>query len=133
MSDVQLTSIDNLFSSAPKRRFKTLAPLPVSGHVLRIRSLTERELSAYHAATITQGGTGLKKARLEDANRRMIGQCVVDVEGNRLFTDAHLAKLSEWDAADTQFLYNECASHVGIKTEDIEGLIKNSEGTSVVD
>ena len=129
-TDTTPAGIDQLFSPC-KRRFKTVT-LPVRRATVRIQSLTEREVSCYQSVCIASGGSGLKRARLEDANRRLIVLCVVDGEGNRLLNDTHMEALSEWDGADTQFLYNECASHAGLRTDDIEGLVKNSEKANVV-
>ena len=121
----------DLFGKRLLRRHKVVE-LPVSGHRVRIQSITERELSAFQTATIASGGTGLRKSRLEDANRRFIVLCLVDDAGNRILNTSHIGKLADWDAADTSFLYNECASHCGISREDIEDLVKNSEETLVV-
>lgn len=125
MSDQPLlTGVDDLFAPA-KRRYKTLT-LPVAGHVVRIQSLTEREVSAFQAASLSKDGTGLKKSRVEDANRRFITLCLVDPAGNRILNEGHMARMADWDSADTQFLYQECASHAGLKTDDLDALVKNS-------
>jgi len=122
-----LASVEALFSRQPKRRHKTLQ-LPVSGHTVRIQSLTERELSEYQAAVLANrgGANSFIKARLIDANRRLIVLCLVDGAGNRILNQSHIQKLAEWDAADTSYLYNECAAHCGINREDIEETAKNS-------
>jgi len=126
-----LANVQQLF--APRvRRYKELT-LPISGLRVRIQSLTEREVSAFQAATITASGTGLKRSKLEDANRRFIALCLVDGAGNRLLNDSHVSALAEWDGADSSYLYNECAAHAGLKTEDIEGLTKNSGTVRVAD
>lgn len=126
-----LASEHDLFGKRLVRRYKVIE-LPVSGHRVRIQSITERELSSYQTATIASGGTGLRKSRLEDANRRFIVMCLVDDAGNRILNTSHIAKLADWDAADMSFLHNECASHCGINREDIEELVKNSEEITVV-
>jgi len=131
--DNGLATLEQLFSKPTRRRYKLLDPLPVSGHRLRIRSLTEGEMSRYQSATIASGGTGLRKSRLEDANRRLIKLCVVDGEGNPLLEDSHLEKLTDWDSADTTFLYDECASHCGVNRRDVEDLVKKSEKIHVED
>ena len=131
MSELILASAEQLFAPC-KRRYKTIT-LPVSGLAVRIQSLTEREVSRFQSATIAQNGTGFKKAKLEDASRRLVVLCLVDGAGNRILNDSHIAKLADWDGADMAFLYNECTSHVGLKSEDIEGLVKNSEEIHVVD
>jgi len=129
-----LANAGQLLSDAgrAKRRYKTV-DLPVSGHKVRIRSLTERELSEYQTVTVTRRGLGLRRARLEDANRRLIVLCLVDGAGNRLLNDSHADKLAEWDSADTSFLYEEAANFVGLNKEDVEGLVKASERTLVDD
>lgn len=123
----QLATIDELFSDPPKRRFKEVQ-LPVRGKTVRIQSLFEQELSAYQLATISTDGTAkLRKARLEDANRRLLCLCLVDAAGNRLLGDGDTGRFAGWDSADTQFLYEECAAWVGLKRGDVEDLVKNSE------
>lgn len=121
-----LATAEQLMAATGKRRFKELS-LPTSGLRVRIRSLTERELSRYQSATIASSGTGLKRSKLEDASRRLILLCLVDHDGNQLLGNDDLLKLADWDAADTSFLYDECAKHCGINRSDIEDLVKNSD------
>jgi len=123
-----LASAEQLFAPA-KRRYKKLT-LPVSGLRVRIQSLSERELSAYQAVTIAKTGS-FKLNKLEDANRRLIVLCMVDDAGNRILNGSHVAKLEDWDSADTNFLSAECSSHVGLRADEIEGLVKNSEQIAV--
>jgi hypothetical protein len=122
-----LATAEQLMAVAGKRRYYELT-LPTSKLRVRIRSLTERELSKYQTATIASAGTGIKRSRLEDATRRLIVMCLVDGEGNQVFTDADVPKLADWDAADTSCLYDDCAKHCGINRQDIEDLVGNSEG-----
>lgn len=124
-----IAGINELFAPC-KRRYKTV-DLPVRGITVRIQSLTERELSGYESAVVSTSGSGLKRNRLEDATRRLIVLCVVDAEGTRLLSDQHLSQLADWDSADTRTLYADCVQHVGLKAEDVEGLVKNSDKASV--
>lgn len=118
----------DLFDGPYRRRFKIIGPLPVNGKKLRIQSLNEGELSSYNAVAV--GKEGFKPARMEDANRRLIARCLVDQDGNRLLSDQQAGKLIAWDAADAQYVYNECAAFVGLKRDEIEGLEKNCEETT---
>lgn len=120
--------VDALF--APRaRRYKT-ETLPISCLTVRIQSLTESELSRYEMAVVgTSDKAATRQARLEDAGRRLIILCLVDTAGNRILNETHSKQLAEWDAADSNYLYNACASHVGLRRGDIEELVKNSEGT----
>ena len=125
-----LASAEQLFAPI-KRRYQKLT-LPVSGLQVRIQSLNERELSTYQAMTLAKTGS-FKLSKLEDANRRLIVLCLVDDAGNRILNGSHVAKLEEWDSADTAYLSGECSTHVGLRADEIEGLVKNSSKTSVAD
>jgi hypothetical protein len=126
-ADSFVNSAAELFDGPFRRRFKIIGPLPVSKKRVRIQSLNEGELSAYHAVAV--GKDGFKPSRMEDANRRLIARCLVNADGNRLLADSDAGKLASWDAADAQYVYNECAAFVGLKRDEIEGLEKNSETT----
>jgi hypothetical protein len=128
--DVKLSTLDELFGQVIKRRFKILDPLPVSGLQLRIRSLTEAELSDFNAEQLKKDGTGLSAAKMKDSNRKLIALCVVDSEGNRLIPDTQRGRIAEWDSADTQVVYNECANWVGLKSDFLETFAKNSGTTT---
>ena len=131
MAENNLASESQLFAGGrPKRRHKELT-LPICGHRVRIQSLTERELSAYQAATMATSGRGANRARLADANARLIVLCLVDGAGNRILNHTHIAKLADWDAADTSYLSGQCSEHCGLDRDEIESLIKNSEGMVV--
>jgi hypothetical protein len=123
-----LASAEQLFAMAGKRRF-TETTLPVAGATVRIRSLTERELSTFQARIVSAKDARQRSARLMEANRRLIAMCLVDADGNALLADADLDRLAELDAADSQALYDACAAHTGINKADVEDLVKNSETT----
>jgi hypothetical protein len=127
-----LAGVEQLFGARPKRRYAELT-LPIAGHRVRIQSLTERETSEYQAAVLSRTGQmgSYSRQRLLDASRRLIVLCLVDTAGNRILNDTHVEQLAEWDAADTGYLYEECAKHVGLKTADIEELAKNSSAITV--
>ena len=124
-----LATVDELF--APSKRRYSIVALPVSGHRVRIQSLTEREVSAYQAEALKKNGTGTIPARIKDSGPRLIIRCSVDVEGNRNMNQAHVAMLSEMDSADANYLHRACMDHCGIREDGIEALEKNSEETPV--
>lgn len=128
-TQLPFATAQNLFAiSGPKRRYREV-DLPTMGVRLRLQSLTERELAGYHQTAMAKDGQKFKPERLLDATRRLIVLCLVDPAGNRLLNESHIAKLADWDAADTQYLYNQCAEHVGISTKDVEDLVGNSGAT----
>lgn len=124
---------DQLLAAATgRRRFREVS-LPVSGLAVRIRSLTESEVSAYYAHVATAKTDTGRNKRIENANRRMFALCLVDHEGNRLLTDAEADCLGNLDAADSQELAVACQQHAGINQRDVEDLVKNSEPTGAGD
>jgi len=122
----KLTNPDEMFGAVVKRRYKSIT-LPVSKFHVRIQSITEQEYAAYQAAAWSKKGDALRTDRMRSANRRFIALCLVDEDGNRILAANQSEKLSNWDAGDTAYLYNECASHCKINSEDIEESVKNSE------
>jgi hypothetical protein len=122
----QLTPADQLFGQPYKRRFKTLT-LPVCGATVRIRSLSEKEMSAHQQSLYvkTVNGWDINKSLMESAGRRFMALCLVDGEGNAILAISDSAKFVEWDSADSTFLYNECRDFTRSKPEDIEGTAKN--------
>lgn len=132
----EIATRDQLLSATTaKRRYRTVI-LPAAGLAVRIQSLTEGELSEYQSSALRFGSDGNPKvvrARLLDANCRLIALCVVDGDGRRLFTDEDFILIRQWDAKDAQLLYQACAIHCGINTGDIEELVKNSATTPVED
>jgi hypothetical protein len=133
MSDHQNTyaSEAELFDEKAKRRYDVVQ-LPTNGKRIRIQSLMEQELAVYQGILAsTPTGTASFRNRLADAARRLIVLCAVDGAGNRILNKSHVARMgTEWDAADVQTLFDRCVQHVGIRTGDIEELVKNSEETS---
>ena len=125
-----LANAQELFESGEAKRRHKRVTLPVSGHNVRIQSLTEREKSTWEANTLSSKGN-LKVSKLEDANRRLIVLCLVDGAGNRIANQTHMAAIAGWDSADSAHLYKECADHTGVNTDDVEEMVKNSETITV--
>lgn len=114
------------------RRQKTLGPCPVSKLVLRIRSLTEAELSRFEMAVVGSARTGgMRASRLEDAKRRLFVLCLVDANGDRILGDKDAECFKGWDSVDTNYLYEQCSAFCGTRQDDIEGLVGNSEGVQL--
>jgi len=129
MSETKIVaSIDEMFSGPCKRRYKEIGPTPVGQQCFRIQSLTEGELSKHQSASI--GKEGFIPSKAEQANRLLIAKCLVDQDGNRILADSQSAKLSQLDAADSTYLYDEISKHVGLKRDDIGDLAKNSSETA---
>lgn len=124
----QLATIEQLFGGPSPRRFAVVGPLPVKGCHVRIRSLRDDEISDYTMSVAMASGV-MKQQRMLDANARLICLCLVDGDGHPFANGKEFIKqvLHDWDSADTLFLYEECARHVGLRKGDIESLAKNSD------
>lgn len=127
-----IASLDDLFGTPCRRRYRTVGPLPVRRVSVRIRSLTDAEVSDYQTAIVTSKESS-RQARMRDANARLIVLCLVDADGNQLCEPKHVPQILQWDAADSLWLYDECVRHVGLRKADIEELVKNSDAAQAAE
>lgn len=133
----QLASREQLLTATQgKRRFKggdddpgDPIVLPVAGMRMRIRSLTEGEVSRWQRQALSSRGRGMIAQRIADGNRRLIVLCAVDDKANTVFKPADAVTLAEWDSMDTSYLADQCNRHCGLDPDDLEALVKNSEET----
>lgn len=109
-----------------QRRYKS-DKLPVSGLAVRIRSLTEGELSGYQRRLLARSGRGLDPIAMASANRKLFVLSLVDANNERLFSDADAEKLIDMDAADASYLYDSIQQHLGVDPQDLGETEKNSE------
>lgn len=131
MSENGFASAEQLQAKAGRRRYGQTM-LPIAQLMVRFQSWKEAELASYDAEVASTTGRGLRKDRLEDATRRLLVRSLVDGNGNRLYGDDHADKLREWDAADTQHLYDAVRRHIGLDRDHVGDLVKNSESAPAV-
>jgi hypothetical protein len=119
------------FFSATKRRYQEVE-LPVLGMV-RIRSLTNDELASFRDSLYDDKGVATK--RQAKVNELLAAQCVVDENGDRVFSDddAMGAAFGEIDSGPLGVLYGACVSHTNYRQtvtwRAIEDAAKNSDAT----
>ena len=112
-----------------KRRYQEFE-IPDFGKI-RIRSLTERERSNYEADIMGSKGE-FRKTKLVQARRRLIALTVVDANGNLLLDQPGDVKaLEEQDGAITDAIFDQAMVHCGLRENDIEILVKNSESVQI--
>ena len=109
---------------AAKRRFAVM-PIDGLGNV-RIRSLTELERSRLEASVRDKKGN-LSSAKMLDLKCRLIVLCVVDEQGNQLFTNSDIERLGQQDSRITNALVEAIQTHCGWSEGDLEAIEKNSE------
>tara|TARA_R110000765_G_C18788282_1_gene592240 strand:+ start:160 stop:561 length:402 start_codon:yes stop_codon:yes gene_type:complete len=123
------SSADDLLALKGKRRFG-VAAVPEHQISYRIKSLSERERNEYEARLINPKTGAVKVDRLKLAKVSLIVLCVVDSDGNRVFTDSQTRDLLEIDSAITNSLHEQINDHVGFSDGDVDKLVKNSEATA---
>lgn len=115
------------------RRFK-LVTIPTGGEV-RLRNMTTSEMRALRASLLTKDGKMIA-SRADRIQQLLVAACVVDDDGNRLFTDddALGATMDELDGAVMSCLFAEAKAWTGFGADSdwsaIEDAAKNSNATS---
>lgn len=107
-------------ASSETRRF-VKHPIPFMPDTeVRIRSLKESEQSRFESVNISKAGK-LNKAEIESSRRRFIALCLVDEDGNTYLKPEEL----DGDTRLTNWLYNACCEHCGIREQDQDALVGN--------
>lgn len=99
---------DALLGQPLKRRF---TDVEVCGQKFRIRSLNNKESSELEAAVYRDDGRGIDPAKIPMQAARWIVACVVDAEGNQIFSDADLGAIRGLDGVMISDLADACQSH----------------------
>lgn len=108
--------------------------VPEWGMEVRIRALSAAERDAYEASCMKRLGSG-KDAKLElsfdNMRAKLVARCLVDEQGARVFQDADIPALGgkNADAMDRLFVVAQRLS--GLRDEDFQELLGNSERAPV--
>lgn len=95
--------------------------VPEWGGTVRVRSLTGTERDAYEASIVqVQGNT--RKLRMENARAKLVALCLVDDQGERLFSDKEAAALGAKSGKVLDRLFDVAAALSGLSTEAVEEL-----------
>ena len=90
------------------------------GGSVRLGSLTSSERDSFESSLLETDG----KRDLNNLRARLVGKCLVDEDGKRLFSDAAVEKLGEKSADVMGRLFTECQEMNGFDTE-VEEAEKN--------
>jgi len=88
------------------------------GSVL-VSSMTACERDAFEASMLDSKGKGNVK-RLQNFRSRFVAACIVDEDGNRLFSDKDIVALGRKSAGPISRLFEVCRELNGMTEEDIE-------------
>lgn len=98
--------------------------VPEWGGTVRIKALTAGERDLYEALVfLDPKGDPVK--RREDVRAKLIAFAAVDVDGNRLFTEADIAALSKKSGRALDRLFEAASRLSGLGPEDVKALEKN--------
>lgn len=121
-----LATRDSVLAASRRRFTEVVVP---GGSRVRIRSITEGERSDWESAMLDPRGRP-KRAAMRRWKVGLIVLCVVDADGNPLFSAGDIDGLMQVDSAITNRLFDACQEHCGVSDDDVEALEKNSAATS---
>jgi hypothetical protein len=100
------------------------------GRVIRLRSMTAAERDSYQASMLRQQGNnpGNQRLTLNDVTANLLVRCIVDADGNRIFSDKDAAALGRKNAKALDRLSDVAKKLSAMSDEDMEELAGNSEG-----
>lgn len=103
---------------------------------VRVRGMTVAERNAWEKSnTRTFRGrsgqmvTEVSQTALTNFRQRLVARCVVDQDGNRLFSDSDVAALERKSAAAMERIVNVANRLNGVSQQDLEELEGNSDAT----
>lgn len=114
---------EGLFAGRMTRRHVEVI---VDGQKFRLRSLNALESNTIQARMLVEDEEQDRIREIATANCRMIAQCVVDGNGDRLFSDDDICGLAELDAAFVERLARACRKHAEYDPGAVEKAEKNS-------
>lgn len=100
--------------------------VPEWGGTVRVRSLSGAERDAYEASMRLQRGKEFI-ANMANIRAKLVAKCVVDENGERIFTDNDAPALGEKSASALDRIFEVAARLSRISDEDVEELGKASE------
>lgn len=90
---------------------------------LRLKGMTGRERDLFEASMAPKGNS--KKPNLDNFRARLIVQCAVDEEGNRLFNNGDVKWIGEKSAKSISRVFDECQGMNGLTDDDVNELTEN--------
>lgn len=105
-------------------RDKKEIEVPEWGGSVLISAMTAAERDAFEAGMLDTKGKGDAK-RLQNFRARFIASCIVDENGNRLFSNKDIVALGSKSSAPISRLFDECRKLNGMTDEDLEEIEGN--------
>jgi len=99
--------------------------VPEWGGSVLVRGMTGRERDAFEVSMLTPGRGGRRQLDPANVRAKLVARCVVDDDGNRLFTDADVAELGGKSAAAVDRVYAVAARLSGMGSDDQEDMVRD--------
>jgi hypothetical protein len=94
---------------------------------VRIRGLTGNERDVYEQSIVTMRGNRVLP-KFAGARARLVALSIVDDDGKLLFSETDVAELGKKSASGLQRVYEAARKLSGLTEEDVDELVKNSDG-----
>ena len=90
---------------------------------LRLKGMTGTERDRWEASMQPKGNS--KKPNLENFRARLIIQCAVDEQGNRIFNAGDARMLGSKSAKSISRIFDKCQEMNGLSEDDVESLTED--------
>ncbi|MGB9780619.1 hypothetical protein [Caldanaerobacter sp.] len=98
--------------------------VPEWGGKVRVRGLTGAERDKFEASIVVRKGNRTE-FNPENMRAKLVAMCVVDENGNRLFTDEDIKILGQKSATALDRIFQVAQKLSGLRPEDFEEMQKN--------
>ena len=102
---------------------RVLVEVPEWGGAVYVRGLTGSERDAWEAAIVGDG----KRQNLANIRANLVGKCLVDENGDRMFADSELVALGRKSAAALDRLFDRVRELSGLTAADVERIEEQLE------
>ena len=104
-------------------------PVPEWGGEVLVKVMTGTERDEWEAAIVESDG----KVSRKNIRAKLVAQCIVDEQGNRLFTQDDVAALGKKSGSSLDRVYSVAARLNKLTGKDVDELAKNSGSAPSVD
>lgn len=106
--------------------------IPEWGGYVYVRGMTGKERDDYEASLVKQRGRDTQ-VNMRNARAKLVVLCAVDEQGNKLFSESDIAKISRKSAKAIDRIFAVARELSGITEDDMEELTENFDETDTDD
>jgi hypothetical protein len=101
--------------------------VPEWGGDVLVRGLTGSERDAFEEESLVKNGTAKADITLREIRARLVSRCLVDENGQRMFSDSEVDVLGRKSALALNRVFEVAQKISGLSDKDVAELTKNSE------